>query len=34
MMKDAEKKYEIKFGEDTLFVGDKGLFRTGGTAVR
>jgi hypothetical protein len=30
-MKDAEKKYEVKFGEDTLFVGDKGLFRTGGT---
>ena len=31
IMKDAEKKYEIKFGEDTLFVGEKGLFRTGGT---
>ena len=31
IMKDAEKKYEVKFGEDTLFVGDKGLFRTGGT---
>jgi predicted dehydrogenase len=31
IMKDAEKKYETKFGEDTLFVGDKGLFRTGGT---
>ena len=30
IMKDAEKKYEVKFGEDTLFVGDKGLFRTGG----
>ena len=31
IMKDAEKKYEVKFGEDTLFVGDKGLFRTTGT---
>jgi predicted dehydrogenase len=31
VMKDAEKKYEVQFGEDTLFVGDKGLFRTGGT---
>ncbi len=31
IMKDAEKKYDLKFGEDTLFVGDKGLFRTGGT---
>lgn len=31
IMKDAEKKYETKFGEDTLFVGDKGLFRTTGT---
>jgi len=31
IMKDAEQKYEVKFGEDTLFVGDKGLFRTGGT---
>jgi predicted dehydrogenase len=31
IMKDAEKQYEVKFGEDTLFVGDKGLFRTGGT---
>ena len=31
IMKDAEKKYEVKFGEDTLFVGSKGLFRTGGT---
>jgi predicted dehydrogenase len=31
IMKDAEKKYELKFGEDTLFVGEKGLFRTGGT---
>jgi hypothetical protein len=30
IMKDAEKKYEFKFHEDTLFVGDKGLFRTGG----
>lgn len=31
IMKEAEKKYELKFGEDTLFVGDKGMFRTGGT---
>lgn len=31
IMKETEKKYEVKFGEDTLFVGDKGLFRTGGT---
>ncbi len=31
IMKDAEQKYGVKFGEDTLFVGDKGLFRTGGT---
>jgi predicted dehydrogenase len=31
IMKDAEKKYDLKFGEDTLFVGEKGLFRTGGT---
>ncbi|HEY5910679.1 MAG TPA: Gfo/Idh/MocA family oxidoreductase [Verrucomicrobiae bacterium] len=31
IMKDAEKKYETKFEECTLFVGDKGLFRTTGT---
>jgi len=31
IMKDAERKYETKFGEDTLFVGDKGLLRTTGT---
>lgn len=31
IMKEAEKKYEIKFEEDTLFVGDNGLFRTTGT---
>ena len=31
IMQEAEKKYEVKFSEDTLFVGDKGLFRTGGT---
>jgi hypothetical protein len=31
IMKDAENKYEVKFSEDTLFVGEKGLFRTGGT---
>jgi len=32
IMKEAEQKYEIKFGECTLFVGDQGLFRTTGTA--
>jgi hypothetical protein len=31
IMRDAEKKYDTKFEEDTLFVGDKGLFRTTGT---
>ncbi|MGO8675744.1 MAG: Gfo/Idh/MocA family protein [Limisphaerales bacterium] len=31
IMKDTEKQYQTKFEEDTLFVGDKGLFRTGGT---
>jgi hypothetical protein len=31
IMRDAEKKYETKFEECTLFVGDKGLFRTTGT---
>jgi predicted dehydrogenase len=34
IMKDAEKKYEVKFSEDTLFVGEKGLFRTEGTCAR
>ncbi len=33
IMKDAEKKYETKFEECTLFVGDKGLFRTKGTCA-
>jgi predicted dehydrogenase len=32
VVKEAEKKYRIKFGEDTLFVGDRGLMRTRGTA--
>lgn len=32
IMKDAEKTYETKFSECTLFVGDKGLYRTTGTA--
>ena len=32
VMKEAEAKYGLKFGEDTLFIGDKGLMRTGGTA--
>jgi predicted dehydrogenase len=31
IMRDAEKRYETKFEECTLFVGDKGLFRTTGT---
>jgi predicted dehydrogenase len=31
IMREAEKKYETKFEECTLFVGDKGLFRTTGT---
>jgi predicted dehydrogenase len=31
VMKEAEKKYNTKFEECTLFVGDKGLFRTKGT---
>ena len=32
IMKDAEKKYEVKFSECTLFVGEKGLYHTTGTA--
>jgi hypothetical protein len=32
IMKEAEKKYETEFGECTLFVGEKGLYRTTGTA--
>jgi predicted dehydrogenase len=32
IMKETEKKYEVKFGECTLFVGEKGLLRTTGTA--
>jgi predicted dehydrogenase len=31
IMKETEKTCEIKFGECTLFIGDKGLFRTTGT---
>jgi hypothetical protein len=31
-MKDAEKKYNVQFGECTLFVGQAGLIRTEGTA--
>lgn len=31
IMLEAEKRYETKFEECTLFVGDKGLFRTTGT---
>jgi predicted dehydrogenase len=34
IMKDVEKKYEVKFGEDTLFVGEKGMMTTGGTCSR
>jgi hypothetical protein len=30
-MKETEKTCEIKFEEDTLFVGDKGLYRVTGT---
>ncbi len=32
IMKDAEKEYGVEFGECTLFVGDKGLYHTTGTA--
>ena len=32
IMKETEKSCEMKFGESTLFVGEKGLFHTGGTA--
>ncbi len=31
VMREAEKAYEAKFGESTLFVGEKGLFHTTGT---
>jgi predicted dehydrogenase len=31
IMKETEKACEVKFDEDTLFVGDKGLFRVTGT---
>jgi predicted dehydrogenase len=31
IMKETEKSCEIKFSEDTLFIGEKGLFRTTGT---
>ena len=34
IMKETEKKYNIKFGECTLFVGDKGLIRIEGTSSR
>src|SRR5215204_487356 len=32
IMKNAEQEHGAKFGESTLFVGEKGLFHTGGTA--
>ena len=32
IMKEAEKKYDVKFGECTLFVGQKGLLRIQGTS--
>ena len=32
IMKDAEKKYNVGFGECTLFVGEKGLLRIEGTS--
>ena len=31
IMKEVEKEHNVKFGECTLFVGQKGLFRTKGT---
>ncbi len=31
-MKEAEKEFEIEFGEDTIYLGDKGVYRTGGHA--
>jgi hypothetical protein len=34
IMKETEKKYNIKFGECTLFVGDKGMIRIEGTSSR
>jgi predicted dehydrogenase len=32
IMKEVEQKFGVKWGECTLYVGDKGLMRTGGTA--
>jgi len=32
IMKEAEQKYETKFSECTLFVGEKGLYRSTGTS--
>ncbi len=32
VMVDAEKKYGVKFGENTLFVGEKGMITIGGTS--
>ena len=32
VMKDAERKYGVRFGEHTLFVGDKGMLTIGGTS--
>jgi predicted dehydrogenase len=32
IVKDAQQKYDIKFGESTLYVGDGGLARSEGTA--
>jgi predicted dehydrogenase len=32
VMKEAEKEFGIEMGEDTLYIGDKGLYRTGGHA--
>jgi predicted dehydrogenase len=31
IVSDAEKEYDFQFGEGTLYVGDKGMFWTGGT---
>lgn len=32
IMKEAEKQHEVKFGESTLYIGEKGLYHTTGTA--
>ena len=32
IMKDVTTKYKVRFGESTLYVGNQGLMRSGGTA--